>query len=185
MISGLLVILILRAVSTGLVFTAEGPLLESNSGHSLSLLPGLTTVTVVSSTSKMHGNLRCTGKDDNLEIQAALDFLEPTGGTIIFSEGTFTISTKLLLISNLVLKGQGMNLTVIKSADDCGPFKNAGTLSGKNLSNIHLMDFSGDGNRRNNPGNAYLVGTPAYGKFGFYCEVCYDVIIERVGKLIS
>jgi hypothetical protein len=34
-----------------------------------------------------------------------------------------------------------------------------------------------------NPGDPYSKLSPAYGRFGFYCEVCKDVFIQRVGMV--
>lgn len=43
-----------------------------------------------------------------------------------------------------------------------------------------MQDFTADGNKLNNPGNSDLIGTPAFGKYGFYCEACTKVLIQRV-----
>lgn len=43
-----------------------------------------------------------------------------------------------------------------------------------------MQDFTADGNKLNNPGNSDLVGTPAYGKYGFYCQECKSILIQRV-----
>ena len=139
------------------------------------------TLTVVSSTSSIQGDFKCTGTNDNLIIQQALFQLNATGGTLILSDGTFHISDQLFLVSNLVLKGQGIDITIIRSTDNAGPFARAGTIRGLALTNLVVQDFTGDGNRLNNLGDAYARGTISYGKFGFYCEACSNVLAQRVG----
>ena len=125
-----------------------------------------TTLTVVSKTSKMKGQYKCNGTNDDVTIQMAINALNATGGTLILSDGTFSISNQLFLCSNLLFKGQGMGKTTIKTVKNAKTFKKAGTIHGFYLKNLVLQDFTGNGNRVGNPGNAYNRGTPPYGKFG-------------------
>jgi hypothetical protein len=131
----------------------------------------------------MKGDIKCSGNQDEIEIQAAIDYFASKGGNIILSEGVFTISDQIVFVSNIAIKGQGMSKTTIKSSDNIGPFKRgAGTFRGITANNIVLSDFTGDGNRLNNLGNAYDRNGPAYGKFGFFCELCDNLDIQRVGN---
>ncbi len=119
------------------------------------------TLTVVANGSKMTGDFQCTGSDDQVVIQQALDQLKASGGTLILSDGTFYLSNQIVLVSNLVFKGQGMQATTIVTAPNAGPFRRAGTIHGLKVSNLVMQDFTGDGNRANNPGNAYTRETEA------------------------
>jgi parallel beta-helix repeat protein len=144
--------------------------------------PNKSSLTIVSKTSNMAGDLKCSGDKDEVEIQTAIDYFASGGGEIILSEGVFTISDQIVLVANLAIKGQGMSKTTIKSSNSIGPFKRgAGTIRGVNINNIVLSDFTGHGNRLNNLGNAYDRNGPAYGKYGFFCEVCDNLDIQRVG----
>jgi hypothetical protein len=62
-------------------------------------------------------------------------------------------------------------------------YPKAGTIRGYGFKNIVNQDFSVDGNRFNNPGNAYISGTAPYGKFGWFCEACDNILVYRVGML--
>jgi hypothetical protein len=56
-------------------------------------------------------------------------------------------------------------------------------MKGLGVVNVKLLHFTGDGNRLMNPGDPYSKISPAYGKFGFYCEACVDVLIKGVGMV--
>jgi Pectate lyase superfamily protein len=76
--------------------------------------PGRNVLTVVSATSAMQGDLKCTGSGDQVKIQEAIDNMNKTGGTVILSDGTFHIDNQIYLCNDLTLKGQGMNVTIIR-----------------------------------------------------------------------
>lgn len=60
-------------------------------------------------------DLSCDGTADNVQIQAAIDALPATGGSVVLSDGTFNISTTLFTQFGLWLSGQGPG-TIIKAA---------------------------------------------------------------------
>jgi Pectate lyase superfamily protein len=144
---------------------------------------GKTELLIVSSSSSMQGDVKCTGTNDQLIINSAIAYFasSATGGTVTLSDGTFTIGNQILLTSNLLFRGQGMKSTTIMTGNNAGPFRNAGTIRGVNVTNLVLRDFTGNGNKLNNLGDSYDRAAPAYGKFGFYCETCTNVVVYRVG----
>lgn len=139
------------------------------------------------------GALVCDGTNDDIQIQAAINYFDGEPGTVELSDGLFNITQQIFIDSNLFLKGQGMDSTTIFTASGANAFEYgidfivsnllAGTIRGISISNVTLEDFTGDGNKLNNDGNAYTRGTGAYGKFGFYCEMCNDVAIRRVAMV--
>jgi hypothetical protein len=120
------VLLLLAKAQTG-----SNPAVVIFSGRSPVLSPGKPALVVVSSTSTMQGDLKCTGTNDERVIQTALDYFAVTGGTITLSDGVFLIANQLRLVSNIILQGQGMLNTTIRSQDNIGPFtRGAGTIRG-------------------------------------------------------
>src|SRR3990167_10758410 len=49
----------------------------------------------------------CDGTADDVDINAAIAALPATGGKVMLTEGTFTIASPILLVSNCHLIGQG------------------------------------------------------------------------------
>jgi pectate lyase-like protein len=56
--------------------------------------------------------------DDSAAIQAAIDTLKTTGGTVIFGTGTFLVKTTLKLYDHVHLLGAGVFATVLKLANE-------------------------------------------------------------------
>ena len=50
----------------------------------------------------------CDGKADNVEIQAAIDAIKSSGGTVHLTSGTFKISNTINLPGSVSLRGEGM-----------------------------------------------------------------------------
>jgi hypothetical protein len=145
--------------------------------------PGKIKLTVVSVTSTMIGDIKCTGVDDHLKIQLAIDNMNMTGGTVILSDGKFNLNAPVLLCNNLKFLGQGMNITILFVNNYAPEYPRAGTVRGYAVKNVIMQDMQVDGNRLNNPGDSYIKG-PAYGKFGLFCESCIDIMYLRVGTFI-
>jgi hypothetical protein len=143
--------------------------------------PGKIVLTVVSATSTMVGDIKCTGVDDHLKIQLAIDNMNMTGGTVILSDGKFYLNAPILLCNKLKFMGQGMNITILFVNNYAPEYPRAGTVRGYAVKNVIMQDMQVDGNRFYNPGDAYVKG-PAYGKFGLFCESCIDVMYLRVGN---
>ena len=67
-------------------------------------------------------DLYCDGAYDQVQIQAAIDYLDAQGGgEVVLSDGTFTLAAAIVLKSNIMLSGQGPG-TVLE------PFTNTGAI---------------------------------------------------------
>lgn len=65
--------------------------------------------------SKAAADYVCDGVDDDVTLETAFAALPSTGGRIILTEGTFTISSNIGMTSkNTILEGQGMRASIIK-----------------------------------------------------------------------
>lgn len=127
------------------------------------------------SKSKYGADYICDGIDDNIEIQAAIDYVNglTTGGSVILMEGTYKITTNILPKSSVDIKGQGV-ATVLQ--------RDIGTLIqilyiANTVSNILLSDFCVDGNRA-----IYPVAVTCYGilsQDSVYRNVKYVNIISK------
>ena len=53
---------------------------------------------------------------DEVQIQAAIDALPTAGGSVVLSEGTFTIVNTILPTTKTTLTGQGQNITILDCA---------------------------------------------------------------------
>jgi polygalacturonase len=96
----------------------------------LTIIEVATSLTVVASNSVMKGQIKCLGVNDQIQIQAAINLLPITGGTVILSDGTFMMSNQISLVSNIILRGQGMKKTLLKTVDNCPQFRKAGLVRG-------------------------------------------------------
>ena len=70
-----------------------------------------------SASSKAQADWVCSGADDQVEIQVAIDALPAGGSSIVLSEGTFDIAAALVPASGLYLKGSGVNTILSSSAN--------------------------------------------------------------------
>jgi hypothetical protein len=75
-------------------------------------------VTVASSTYDGTYDYKCDGTDDNVQIQAAIDYVSNTwgGGTVLLTNGAYTLGATLVMKSAIILKGVGNN-TILKPHD--------------------------------------------------------------------
>uniref|UniRef100_A0A6M3XB04 Putative pectate lyase n=1 Tax=viral metagenome TaxID=1070528 RepID=A0A6M3XB04_9ZZZZ len=92
----------------------------------------------------------CDGTADEVQIQAAIDALPSGGGEVVLSVGTFTVAAGITIPDNTTLRGAGIGITIIYLADSTDTdnlliVSNEDTSNGN--TNIHLRDFTVDGNR--------------------------------------
>jgi hypothetical protein len=119
------------------------------------------TMVVASSTAstaaKEAADYVCDGTGDQTEINAALAAIAATGnmGTVQLSEGTFYLSAVIQMPGNTVLKGQGMNVTIVTKKDGAGNFSLITNASGAN--NITIKDLTLDGNRNGNAADSRAI----------------------------
>jgi hypothetical protein len=106
--------------------------------------------------SKGIANYQCDGIDDDVQIQAAIDYCNglATGGTVVCMEGTFGITTNILPKSNVNLRGQGYS-TIFKKMSSASPdiiyVANA-------ITNAKLSDFYINGNSSTYTSRAGIFG---------------------------
>lgn len=72
-------------------------------------------ITVGSSTVTRYCDFKCSGTDDDIVIQKAMDSLTD-GGKIILLEGTYNLSSRLQQKKNVVIEGQGRGITKVNTS---------------------------------------------------------------------
>jgi len=79
---------------------------------------------IVAASDSLHPNMAdyvCGGVDDQVEINAAINALPATGGTVLLLEGTYSISAPIVLVKNCALKGVGggkaVQITLANNSD--------------------------------------------------------------------
>lgn len=94
--------------------------------------------------------------DDTKALQAAIDSLRTTGGTVHLGPGTYRITKKLLLYSNVTLEGDGVHATRIFLGDNsnCAMLE---SVSGAKGFAIKDIEFVGNKWNGHNTGAAGLV----------------------------
>jgi parallel beta-helix repeat protein len=114
----------------------------------LFLPPRTTTLYVAaanaSDRARAQADFLCTGVNDHLIIQAALDALPAAGGMVFLSEGTFHCEAQINLDSNQTLKGCGRN-TILTTATADLVFLSAVGGAGTELTGIVIADMQIDG----------------------------------------
>lgn len=89
----------------------------------------------------------CDGTDDQAEIQAAIDAAPASGGEIVLLDGTYQMSAPLTVKSTVVLRGAGMNATILSMKE--GAFEGeegAAVILSGSIKDLRLSNFvSGTG----------------------------------------
>lgn len=89
-------------------------------------------------------------------IQAAVNVLSATGGKIFIKEGTYSISTSILLPDDVILAGAGVSTKLVLADDVNEPvIRNTDQTNGND--NIVVQDLSIDGNKANQTVNAAVI----------------------------
>jgi len=84
----------------------------------------------------LKGGTDYSGTDAATVIQAAIDALSTVGGRILIKSGEYTISTTLRIRSNIHLKGEGKEVTILKAASGL----NDNLMENYNIDTSPLMD---------------------------------------------
>ncbi len=120
------------------------------------------TYTVCSSTAQGKDNCdyTCDGTADDVQIQAAIDALDADGGEVALSEGTFTISSSIVIAQDsgqfIVLSGVGL-ATIITRANSMNA--DAIQITGSYIKNGEVKDMYLLGNKANNTsGHGIYIG---------------------------
>lgn len=87
---------------------------SSGVASNVSSQPIIGIVIVSSLTSKMPGQVKCTGINDDQSIQNAINAINNGAGKIVLSDGVFNLNGSIVLINNLTISGQGDGSSVLK-----------------------------------------------------------------------
>jgi hypothetical protein len=128
---------------------------------------------------------RVSESDAHPKIQEALDDVRSAkGGKVQFLPGTYIVSDNMVVYSNTVFQGAGMNQTILKLKDYASPWKvGASTRSGfirsvykeeNKCENIAYIGMTLDGNK-NKQNTDY---DSEYGRYGLFTEGCKDIYID-------
>lgn len=91
----------------------------------------------------------CDGTSDNVEIQAANDFLAGSGGIIHLKPGTYMLAATIQLSSNVILEGEGIISKIVPSSGSAiATVTNAvsGAIQIAAQSNVTVRNLCIDGN---------------------------------------
>lgn len=100
----------------------------------------------------------CDGTADDVEINAALASLPASGGTVLLSEGTFTLAAAISLnVTSQTLRGMGMGATILAAVSAGGTPVNVGLIQ-MNSAYGEVSDLTIDGNKANNAAQTSMIG---------------------------
>jgi hypothetical protein len=93
-------------------------------------------VTVASSTYDGTYDYRCDGTADDVQIQAAIDYVSQTvgGGSVLLTAGTYVLNTYISVKSNVLLSGTGWGTIIRPKAATTG-------IQLSDVDNVVLQDF--------------------------------------------
>lgn len=94
--------------------------------------------------------------DDTAAIQATIDAAAADGGGVVFlPQGTYLVTSSLVLASDITMAGVGPDASIIKQADGTNMGTRILDLNGVN--DVTVRDLQIDGNRFNNTGHAHAI----------------------------
>jgi parallel beta-helix repeat protein len=106
---------------------------------------------------KLRADYVCTGSNDQETINQAISTIASRGGSILFLEGTYILTSSINLVSNIALVGQGRG-TIFKLAENLeGEFR---AIYGLEVSGIIVSDLKIDGSNLNY--DTYIEGVYLY-----------------------
>ena len=140
------------------------------------------------------GDYNCDGTADDVQIQAAIDSLSSTGGTVFIKKGTYDITASISLKSNISLVGEKNIKTIFKSNLSTDMLATEDVASaGSDYCTIKEIYF--DCNDNNSSGIACynarnldiesvivsdVAGDTSADGYGIYLEDCDDVRINNL-----
>ncbi len=131
---------------------------------------GIITIAASDSWPKVGANVACDGRDDQVQIQVAID----TGKKVVLREGNFYTSSEILLSSNSTIEGKGIGATKIIGSGKGTQYRvirNDNTTDGN--TNIVIRNMTIDG--------GWSYPSQAGGNGGaLTLAKCQDVIVENV-----
>ena len=84
------------------------------------------------------------GTADDVQIQAAMDDLSGTGGTVWLPPGTFDLADDIDIVSHVNLVGSGMDTTILKMSDTFGAQRYGIKVSSGSPHNFSIQDLTVD-----------------------------------------
>lgn len=117
------------------------------------------------------------------------------GGTIIFFSGTFELHKNFIVYSNIILKGQGIDKTILRLKDNAESFYRvsetcdggrSGFIRATTPSNhIVIRDLTIDGNRYGQTNEEYVCPENGrfrykYGRYGLFVEGVEDILVDSL-----
>lgn len=97
------------------------------------------------------GDFNCDGKDDQIEINEAISYINSIrGGIIHLKQGTYIIRDSIILCSNLTFEGEGVDKTAIKIQEGSTK-ENWAPIVGNGISSTIIKSLTIDGNKGNCP----------------------------------
>ncbi len=139
-------------------------------------------------TNNCENYIKVTDSDTYAVIQNTLEIIKnnKNGGKLKIKEGEYIVEKNIVLYSNVVLEGDGMNKTILKLKNLASPWKTsrfsrAGFLRAvfKNenkCENITILDLSLNGNKNNQNKDE----NSKYGRFGIFTEACDNIYIKNI-----
>lgn len=125
--------------------------------------------------------------DDRVAIQRAIEAVkEAGGGTVYFPEGVYTVTApekeswkpQIELCRKLTILGDGMNKSVIRVANEQGPYDLI--FLGVDLDHVRIVDIAFDGNGETNPVICETDSVPSpWHHMLFHFNSCRDVSFLR------
>lgn len=115
-------------------------------------------------------------------FQSVLDKIaEENGGILYIKEGVYLLNKYIEIPSNVELKGDGIDKTILKLADKSPLFmynnaKKSGFLRSRMTSNIYIHDLTLNGNKLKQNTDPDSV----YGRYGVFTEGCKHIVLDKM-----
>ncbi|MBA5941955.1 MAG: right-handed parallel beta-helix repeat-containing protein [Methanophagales archaeon] len=151
------------------------PVGTASKGPSLDIIKDDPTIIVAASDStifdKEQADFVADGIDDQVTIQAAIDALPACGGKVFLMSGTFNISATIYLRSNMIIEGEGPTsiirlkdgIITVPGKDGLLKLIHSPGTSTYSINNIHIRNFTIDGNYRGQVSGAWPVPIRLHG----------------------
>lgn len=144
-----------------------------------------TAIVVAPSTYAGNADYACDGVDDQVEINAAIDYALSQGiNEVHLLAGTYNTTASVIVKSNMTLRGAGMKQTIVAgSVMTNGIFRPVGSSAGNPTINVTLSSFMIDGT--NLPNTAVTPNKGLSGQFYVNLQVsnvyCYNTPATGLG----
>lgn len=104
----------------------------------------------------------CDGTADDVEINAAIQALPSTGGEIIILDGTYNITSSIVLKSNIIIAGNGSATVLMREWNSsASTYLNTGVINIPSITNCSITNLQINGNKSSYTA-AHNVGISGY-----------------------